>query len=676
MTEKKKIFYRVMFISILIVFIANIIILRIISIQGDSELENIYPSTIKFKEIPPQRGNIFDINGDLLATSVPSFTIAFDSTVPNDSLFFKNYKDLARDLSELLADKTSYDYEKLLLEARENKKKYLKIKSGLSYSELKQIKSFPIFSSGRFKGGLIYSRNIERIRPFGKLCERVIGYGRNNKDVGIEKSYDNFLKGIPGKQMMQKINNGIWKPISNKYDIEPKIGYDIFSTIDIRFQDIAHRALIKTLKKYNAESGVIIVMEVKSGAIKAMSSLNKSSFNIYKEYYNHAIGSNYEPGSTFKLASLLIALENKIVDTLSKVDTGNGRYKFYDRYMYDSNYKQGGHGVLSLSDIFKLSSNIGVSKIINEGFKDDPDLFVNELKKIGVNINLNFDLIGQEVSYLKNSSHSTWSKVSLPWMAFGYEIQISPLQLLTFYNSIANDGNMVQPYIVQKIQNGQKLEYEKQKNVLISQICSKETLKVLKNFLIEVVEDGTASNIFSEVNSCAGKTGTTKIAKDGSYSNEYRSSFVGFFPAESPKYSCMVLVNKPDVNIGFYGNVVAAPVFAEVRDLLFSREIILPSNRKVFKDKKLFFQIINKLLKNKNNDFINEFNIENFNIVKSKINEKNIPSVIGMNKMDAIYILENSGLTVKSNGNGIVESQSLSVGDNFNLNDTIMITLI
>ena len=345
MKEKKAIFLRVMLISSLIVIAAVAIFIQLLSVQAElSDSVALNDPIIQLRDIPSPRGNIYDVKGNLLATSMPVYTIAIDASQSSDTLFENNYRALASGLAEIFGDLSSDAYAKKLRQSRHNQKQYLRLQSGVRYSELQKVKQLPILEKGRYKGGFVYTQQTKRTKPFGYLCDRTIGYGREVSDVGIEKAYNHYLKGLNGLQMMQKINGGIWKPLSNTQDVEPISGSDVYSTIDIRIQDIAQTALLKSLEKFEAENGSVILMDVKSGAIRAMSSLERTDEGKYAERFNYAIGAAYEPGSTFKLASLLVALEDGMVDTATIVDTQNGAFKFYDRTMKDSNYHRGGHG--------------------------------------------------------------------------------------------------------------------------------------------------------------------------------------------------------------------------------------------------------------------------------------------------------------------------------------------
>ena len=684
MKEKKAIFLRVMLISSLIVIAAVAIFIQLLSVQAElSDSVALNDPIIQLREIPSPRGNIYDVKGNLLATSMPVYTIAMDATQASDTLFENNYRVLAAGLSEIFGDLSSEEYAKKLRQSRRNQKQYLRLQSGVRYSELQKVKQLPILEKGRYKGGFVYTQQTKRTKPFGYLCDRTIGYGREVSDVGIEKAYNHYLKGLNGLQMMQKINGGIWKPLSNTQDVEPISGSDVYSTIDIRIQDIAQTALLKSLEKFEAENGSVILMDVKTGAIRAMSSLERTDEGKYAERFNYAIGAAYEPGSTFKLASLLVALEDGKVDTATIVDTKNGAFKFYDRTMKDSNYHRGGHGKISLGKAFVVSSNIGIARTIVDNYKDNPQRFVDRLARLGVSDKLDFELLGEANPWIKNTNDSTWSGVSLPWMAFGYELKMSALQILALYNAVANDGELVKPRLVDRVQRGEKLLEAKEVEILKPSICSEETIAILQDLMVGVVENGTATNIYSKKYSCAGKTGTAKIASEGSYGSEYRASFAGYFPVDNPKYSCVVVVTKPKKEIGFYGNIVAAPVFEEVRDLLYAEEAIetpqLAENRDGnYIGKTQEINNIHKVLDypkyaaSQKNIWLKS-DKENFEALDFE--EGEMPNLEGMTAMDALYLLENLGVEVELQGRGKVTRQSLKAGNKIKENQKVALRL-
>ena len=684
MTDKKAIFIRVIMISSLVIVAAVAIFIQLIFVQVEfSDAIAFNDPAVAMIDVPSPRGNIYDVNGNLLAISMPVYTIAIDATQPSDTLFENNYLKLADGLSGIFGDVSSSEFSKKLRHARRDKKQYLKLRSGVRFSELQLVKTLPILKEGRYDGGFVYTQQTKRMQPFGHLCERTIGYAREKSDVGIEKAYNHYLKGQDGKRLMQKINGGIWKPINNTQDVEPVVGSDVYSTIDIRIQDIAQTALLRSLEKYEAENGSVILMDVKTGAIRAMSSLERTSEGKYAENFNYAIGAAYEPGSTFKLASLLVALEDGVVDTSHVVDTKNGAFKFYDRTMKDSNYHRGGHGKISVGKAFEVSSNIGIARTIVNHYKDDPQRFIDRLARLGVSDKLDFELIGEAEPWIKNTNDSTWSGVSLPWMAFGYEIKMSALQILALYNAVANGGELVRPRLVDKVKRAEKIIESNDIEVLNPSICSDKTIQILQNLLIGAVKKGTAQNIYSEKYSSAGKTGTAKIALEGSYGSEYRASFAGYFPAENPKYSCMVVVSKPKKEIGFYGNIVAAPVFKELRDNLFAEEAIeIPEIAKTFdhdyigssKDLNAIHHLLDypKYQASQNERWLKSDN-KAFHTLE--FSGDVMPNVKGMVAMDALYLLENMGLEVDFKGQGRVIKQSLKAGAKIKENQIIELIL-
>ena len=685
MIDKKAIFLRVLLISSLITLAAMAIFIHLLRVQSEmTESLGQNDPVLALREIPSPRGNIYDLKGNLLATSMPVYTIAIDATQPSDTLFNNNYKKLAKGLAAIFKDESKEQIEKKIYQSRLAKKQYFKLKSGVRYSELQEVKKLPILNKGRFKGGFVYTQQTSRTKPFKYLCGRTIGYINGTYGVGIEKSFDKYLKGENGLQMMQKIKGGVWKPLSNSEDVEPESGADIYSTIDIRIQDIAQSALLSSLEKYEAESGSVILMDVKTGAIRAMSSLQRTDAEKYAENFNFAFGAAYEPGSTFKLASLLVALEDGKIDTSSIVDTKNGVFEFYDRKMRDSNAHRGGHGKISIARAFEVSSNIGIARTIVDLYEDKPQEFIDRLARLGVSNKLDFELLGEAEPWIKNSDDSTWSGVSLPWISYGYELKMSALQILALYNAVANDGELVKPYLVDRIQRGEQIVTSKKVEVLKPSICSQNTISILKDLLVGVVKNGTAKNIYSKMYSCAGKTGTAKIASDGSYSSDYRASFAGYFPADNPKYSCIVVVTKPKKELGFYGNIVAAPVFKEIRNSLFAEEpVSVPLNESAMatSDKGLSFELnqIYKELKHPlyqsspNNLWLNA---SNTGFKPLSIEDGVMPNLHGMSSMDAVYLLENLGLSVAVFGKGKVAHQSLKTGRFFKDNQKVTLSLL
>ncbi|MBT5416739.1 MAG: penicillin-binding protein 2 [Cryomorphaceae bacterium] len=523
---------------------------------------------VKNIEVEPSRGNIYSDNGDLIVSTVIKYELRWDSKTPSLKVFDDYILDLSRELS-LYFDKTQEYFFNYLNNARDNNNRYLLIGKNLSISDVNNIKSFPIFNRGIYKGGLIINEHYKRQSHLGKIAERTIGYEKvdelgNYMRIGLEGAYSEYLSGKSGSRLMQKIADGQWKPIRSYYEREPVQGYDVHTTIDTQIQDAVHHELLYQLEKYEADHGTMIVMETKSGKVKGISNLARTSKGKYYEKLNYGIWESQEPGSTFKLMSLIAALEDGAVSPKDSVDTGNGVLKFYNEEVKDSNKR--GYGVITVSKAFEVSSNTGIVKIIYDNYKDNPERFVDRLINMKLDQKVNVDIKGEGKPKIPHPDDDDWSGISLPWMAFGYGVSMTPLQTLTFYNAVANNGEMVKPSFISSIGAfGEKPVYTIDKEVIMASICSDKTLKSVQMMLKNVVEKpwGTANNIYDKNIKIAGKTGTSQIGYT-SGETEYVSSFVGYFPSDNPKYSAIVVVNKPNKSKGFYGNSVAAPVFKKV----------------------------------------------------------------------------------------------------------------
>lgn len=523
---------------------------------------------VKNIEVEPSRGNIYSDNGDLIVSTVIKYELRWDSKTPSLKVFDDYILDLSRELS-LYFDKTQEYFFNYLNTARDNNNRYLLIGKNLSISDVNNIKSFPIFNRGLYKGGLIINEHYKRQSHLGKIAERTIGYEKvdelgNYMRIGLEGAYSEYLSGKSGLRLMQKIADGQWKPIRSYYEREPVQGYDVHTTIDTEIQDAVHHELLYQLEKYEADHGTMIVMETKSGKVKGISNLARTSKGKYYEKLNYGIWESQEPGSTFKLMSLIAALEDGAVSPKDSVDTGNGVLKFYNEEVKDSNRK--GYGVITVSKAFEVSSNTGIVKIIYDNYKDNPERFVDRLINMKLDQKVNVDIKGEGKPKIPHPDDDNWSGISLPWMAFGYGVSMTPLQTLTFYNAVANNGEMVKPSFISSIGAfGEKPVYTIDREVIMASICSDKTLKSVQMMLKNVVEKpwGTANNIYDKNIKIAGKTGTSQIGYT-SGETEYVSSFVGYFPSDNPKYSAIVVINKPNKSKGFYGNSVAAPVFKKV----------------------------------------------------------------------------------------------------------------
>ena len=690
MSLKRDIVWRVAIIYIGVLLFSIAIVGKIIYLQfvkGNELAAKAETLTLKEFIIQPNRGDIYASNDRLLASSIPYYEIRMDlkSNAMSAELFNHDIDSLSYCLSRLFKDKSSYAYKQELMTARRNCERYHLIKRGVSYTQLKKLKTFPIFREGRYKGGFIYVQDSQRILPHSNLASRTIGYltkGSSGNVVGIEGAYDYELSGRVGVRLMQKLSGNVWMPVTDKNEVEPKDGNDIITTLDINLQDVAENALLSQLIKHDAHHGSVILMEVQTGEIKAIVNLEKGRDGKYRENYNYAIGESTEPGSTFKLASLLVALEDGVVDLEDTIDAGNGVVRFYDKDIRDT--KWGGYGKITVKEAFEVSSNVGVSKLIYDNYYNRPTDFVDRLYAMRLNEKLGVEIKGEGLPQIKYPGDPYWSGISLPMMSHGYEIRMTPLQILAFYNAVANNGKMVKPRFVQEIRYHGNVVKRFETEVLNPSICSKETIHKAIKMLEGVVENGTAKNLNNSNYPIAGKTGTAQIANERyGYTVDskvsYQASFVGFFPSDNPMYSCMVVVNSPS-NAIYYGNLVAGPVFKEIADKVYATKIYLQrdhmtDHRDEFDypyskngSKKDLTLVLSSLdIKVEGGDEESEWvatrkHDTHVEIQDIAINRNLVPNVMEMGLQDAIYLLEELGLKVVVNGRGKVIKQSLVPG--------------
>ena len=688
--QTNTIFSRVYLIYGMICLFALIIIGQAINlqvIQGSKWKSREEQLTRKFNEIDAVRGNIYALDGSLLATSIPKYEVRFDTRAEaiSDNFFEENVDSLGYQLSLLFDGKSSVQYASELRNARAQGKRYHLIKRNVKFTDLKLIEKFPIFRKGRYKGGLIKEQLNKRERPFKILAARTIGYERDGvQPVGLEGAYSKELSGVKGKRWEQKIAGGVWMPIDDSDGKESVNGSDVYTTIDVNIQDVANNALQKQLAKHGADYGCVALMEVATGEVKAIANLQKNKNGTYSEKYNFVIGAATEPGSTFKLASLMVGFEDGYFDLDDMVDTENGRTKFYDAVMKDSHV--GGYGAISVKRGFEVSSNVLVSKIINKHYLGRPQEFIDRLYNMGLDKKLGVEIAGEGAPYIKNSSDNTWSGITIPWMSIGYELKLTPLQVLTFYNAVANDGVMVKPKFVREIRDRGVLVKEINTEVLNSSICSKKTIAMAQEMLEGVVENGTARNLKNDKYKIAGKTGTAQVANEHhSYHSIdgkiYQASFVGYFPADNPKYSCIVVVNAPTSGT-YYGSHVAGPIFKEVADRVYANSIQIHKEIEVknhlavsripyakdgyYSDhKKIYSELgIKTELSSENPKWAKvSTSDKSVKIYNKKIAPIYVPDVTGMSIRDALFILENQGMIVHFSGNGVVQKQSVLAGE-------------
>jgi cell division protein FtsI (penicillin-binding protein 3) len=666
--DDKHISYRIYLVAVFIFVMAIAIVVKLTNIQwveGDYYRKLAKQRTVRNFVIPANKGNIYSADGSLLATSIPNYEIRFDAKAPKTETFEKHVKALSDSLATVL-DRPGGYYEQELRKARANKNRYYLIARKLSYTEYVKIKGFPLFNLGAFKGGIIIEQETVRKHPIGKIAERTIGYDRIDPATGVEVgkgiewAFKNYLNGKDGKILKQKIAKGQWKPIRDVNEVDPQDGYDVISTIDVFIQDIAHHALLKQLEDYEADHGCVVVMETETGHVKAISNLGRSEDGSYYETTNYAIAESHEPGSTFKLVDLMAILEDKVADTSTVYDSHGGEIRYYGRAVRDSH--KGGYGKVSLARGFELSSNTVMVQAVYENYKNNPSKFVNHINGYGLNKTLGLHFKGEGRPYIPQPGDKHWSGTTLPWMAFGYNVSVTPMQTLTLYNAVANNGVMVKPQFVSEIKEWNKTIKKFDTEVINSKICSPETLKKVKAVLQNVVKKGTGSKLYSKDFPMAGKTGTamvnySKAGREGMY---YASSFVGYFPADHPKYSCIVVVHKPNTSKNnYYGADVAGPVFKRIAQKIFTDA---PSTNKIK-------QLDSKIPKQ-------EISYDKFDKESNKKTNK-IPNLKGMPGMDAIALLENLDLKVKVKviGVGKVKKQSIQPGQNINKNTTIVLEL-
>ena len=548
-------------------------------IDGDKYRKIAEEKTLKSFVVNSSRGNIFSEDGSLLATSTTKFDVFFDSkTVPNH-IFNSEIQSLSIELSKILGD-DDVKWLNNFREAKNNNNRYLPIIKNIDLDKVNEFKKLPIFKYGSIKGGLIIEKKIKREYPLGKVAERTIGYEKIDKDgdywgVGLEHAYGSFLRGKNGKMTKRKISNGQWKVLESNLNKDPIDGLDINTTLNTYMQDVVHDYLLEQTEKYEADHSTAVLMEVATGKIRAISNFGRTDQGKYYEKLNYAVGESIEPGSTFKLMTIIAALEDQVIDTLQMIDTENGEIDFYGFKVKDS--RKGGYGQINAMDIFRLSSNTGIVKIISEAYKNQSEKFVDRLFNMGLNNSLGIEIKGEPRPKIPHPLDSDWNGLSLPWMSYGYGVSLTPLQILSFYNAVANDGIMVKPTFLEssnKLGALKKNTFKKQ--ILNPSICSKETLSIVKKMLYDVVhhKNGTAKNIKSNNIKIAGKTGTAQVGY-GTDKVDYISSFVGYFPAENPKYSCIVVINKPNKNKGYYGSDVAAPVFKRIAEKISSRNPVI-----------------------------------------------------------------------------------------------------
>ena len=662
MQQQKQIMNRFYLFVLGLFLFAFVLIGKLVYIQiqeGDYYRELAQQRTVKNVILQPSRGNIYSDDESLLATTVPRYEIRWDAKVPSNDAFQRNKKELAKGLAALLGDTQQHHLLKLE-RAKRKGNRYTLIGRNLTYSEYKQIKKLPLFSMSSLRGGLIVESKLIREHPLGKIGERTIGYEKQDVAgdylrVGLEGAFSQYLKGENGRRLKQKIANGQWKPINDNNEKEPTEGYDVYTTINVNFQDIAHHALLGQLEKYEADHGTVVVMETKTGAIKAISNLGRTANGKYYEKLNYAVGTTYEPGSTFKLMAMIAALEDNVAKPEDLIDTKKGILTFYGKYKVRDS-KKGGYGLIPLSKAFEVSSNTGIVQLIHSNYKNQPRKFIDRLYNMGLNEKLGIAISGEGQPKIPYPSDQNWNGITLPWMAYGYGVELTPLQTLAFYNAVANNGEMVKPRFIDRINSLENKTIKHfEKEVLNPSICSKATLEEVQKMMFNVVDKewGTGYAIKDETFTMAGKTGTCQVDYT-SDDVQYISSFVGYFPAEKPEYSCIVLIYKPNKRKGYYGATVAAPVFKEIA-------------------KKMYYSTPKEIVVGL--DSLQQSSSKSYPSINELVLSKTIPNLKGMPAMVALSLLEQMGIKVILKGSGKVIRQSIKSGAKVTPNTSIILEL-
>jgi len=643
-------------------------------------------STKEF-EIEATRGNIYSVDGSLLATSVPEYELRMDmfaGGIQNDNVFNSKVDSLAMKLSGFFKDKSAKEYSRYLRKARQDSARYLLIKRKVSYQDLKTVRTFPLYNIGKSTGGLLAIQKNKRILPFQALAARTIGYKNENvaNGVGLEGAYGNYINGETGRRLMQRITGGVWIPVNSDAEVAPKDGADIISTIDVNIQDLAQSALEKQLIKSQAHHGCVIVMEVETGEIRAVANFTKESEGVYKEKFNYAIAGNQDPGSTFKLASYMSLLEDKKVDTGTMVATGN--YQIPGHTIKDSH---GSIGTVTVKVAFEQSSNAAIASLVNNAYRDNPKQFTDHLYRWHLNEKTGLQIPGEARPVVKNPSMGPnyWNKnMTMPQMAYGYEMQLTPLKMLTLYNAVANNGKMIAPIFVKEIRRlGNPIEQFKAR-VMNEKICSDETLAKIKAMLEGVVLNGSGKQIvYNPLYKIAGKTGTAQVADANlgyKAKRQYQASFVGYFPADKPKYSMIVVINDPKG--AYYGALVSGPVFREVADRIYASDVnmynkvgersehfagntVAPEAKagQSQATKKVYNAFGVKALYAAKSEYFNSVDTNNGVAYEESTPVKGVmPNVSGMGLKDAMFLLGNAGLKARVKGSGKVINQSIQPG--------------
>ena len=667
------------------------IFFKILHVQYTTPKQQLKPEALQPRHMSlfANRGNIYASEGSLLATSLPFYKLAMDPTLPTDFILQTDLDSLCYYLSTYFKEDSLIGYKQRILKARAASKRYILLsKKEIGHQEKKKFMKWPLIREGQWVGGIILEKTSKRFRPFGYMALRTIGHldWKQRGIVGLEHSFDEVLGGEDGRVLIARAAGGKWYPLYDGSEIYPHHGKDIITTLDPHVQEVAQNSLLKALYKHRAHHGAVAVMDVHTGELKAMVNLTRTKHHTYESSYNYIVGSQgvVEPGSTFKLVTMLALLEETSLQLEDTVDTGEGVHNFYNESMYDT--KKGGYGKITVREAFEKSSNIGLARLAVKYFEKNPDHFINYIRKLKLHKSLGFQLKGEGESYIKTPSDSSWSGTSLPWMAHGYELKVSPLHILTLYNGIAAGGKMIAPLLVRTIMKEGEIEEKFEAHVVQKRMASEEVIAQIQSLLLGVVKRGTAQNIHSPFYPIAGKTGTTKKYTNGGYRHQYYTSFVGYFPANQPQYTCLVLIDDPKEG-KFYGADVAAPVFRNISDKLCRKGLAVSLSKDATDLPRIgggWLPDIQFLCKELSVSYQPHNNLGwvRTKAVNGKVHfwkvsaQHKIPDLRGMTYRDALYLLENQGLKVLKKGKGLrVVTQSLRPGSTPTLGQKITLNM-
>ncbi|AZA87426.1 PASTA domain-containing protein [Chryseobacterium shandongense] len=641
--------FAVVALCVFVMFLARIVILQNTNVQeikDDYINKNYREATLK-----AARGNLFASDGSILATTVMRYDIYLDFKTMKDTVYTNNIGALTDSLSKMFG-KPRGEFRKKFDEQRKKKNQYYTLVKGLDFDQYDRIRKFPIFKKGKNKGGFIVDRNYKRELATSEIGAGTIGMDNGEFSSGLEGAFSKYLKGTDGKRLEQRINSSQWKPIDYWKVQEPVDGEDVYTTLDLRIQDIAHSALQKQLVNFEAKHGTVIVMEVETGKVRAMVNLRRNDDGEYIDSYNYALKDNIEPGSTFKTISLLAAMDDGFIDENTTVDVGNGIWVYAKQRISDGH----GGGTYDISDVLAKSSNVGSAKLITKYYAEKPQIFLDHLKRWKLFDKMDIELPGITKPRIVTPESKRWNAATLASIAYGYSTNINLLQLTTFYNGVANNGKMLKPLFIDKIMKDGKVMYNAKPEVMVSRMASDKAIKMMTHALTKAVEKGTAKSIFTPNLKMAGKTGTARFEYWLPGPMKYRSSFAGFYPADNPKYTCYVMISEPNTSKGFYGATVAAPVFKEIAGKTFLKT---PQNieREMLVDKKVN---LNKMVEPN---------------VKVAVNHKQMPNVVGLIGKNVIPQLENLGYRVDFKGVGRIKEQFPLEGTTISKNQRIYLSL-